>query len=463
MKRTLRLFALAFLPVAVVAAEPLSPLNLARMPASEIAAAGETTLRGIVTFVSGIETNLFVVAPQEHVNLPGVTVRAVALAQMPRAGDIVQATGSLRQDAGRAALDAVRVEVVRHATLPPARLAKQADFRRGLLHFRRIALEGTVREVQAETTAPRAASLISFEIANYTVIVRVPGRLDPGRFLGEPLRVTGLARNLYGSAGEVLDATLEASGSGDVVFLRPAQVSRMLLLVAVVFGAVLLFVSVVLLTLWLRGRQERRVMALIAAERRRMAADLHDTIEQYLAGANLMAAGVLALENVPDEVKSAMRTLASLLANAKTEVRSAVLNLRSETDANATLETAIAQMLEALAKTGVKTRRCLRGLPEAPSEGLRQDVLLILREAVTNAVKHGQARRIVVTADPKGGAGFVLRVLNDGAPFEVDRALGPETGHYGLSGMRERALRNRLGISWGRRGAWTCLQLESEG
>ena len=52
--------------------------------------------------------------------------------------------------------------------------------------------------------------------------------------------------------------------------------------------------------------------------------------------------------------------------------------------------------------------------------------------------------------------------LLDGAPFEIDRALGPETGHYGLSGMRERALRNRLSLSWGVEDQWSYVQLEPE-
>ena len=105
----------------------------------------------------------------------------------------------------------------------------------------------------------------------------------------------------------------------------------------------------------------------------------------------------------------------------------------------------------------------LFGSTELLSEGERQDILLILHEAATNAVKHGRAKTILFTCDPGKDGGFVLRVLNDGAPFEIDRALGPETGHYGLSGMRERALRNRLSLSWGKRGKWSYVQLGSEG
>ncbi len=152
----------------------------------------------------------------------------------------------------------------------------------------------------------------------------------------------------------------------------------------------------------------------------------------------------------------------SLLANAKMEVRSAVLNLREVGGETETLDAAIARLAAALAKTGVRTHRLLRGLPGNIPEGARQDMLLILQEAATNAVKHGRARTILFTCDPRADGGFVLRVLNDGAPFEVDRALGPETGHYGLSGMRERALRNRLSLSWGVEDQWSYVQLEPE-
>ena len=96
------------------------------------------------------------------------------------------------------------------------------------------------------------------------------------------------------------------------------------------------------------------------------------------------------------------------------------------------------------------------------ADGVRQDVVSIVREAVTNAVKHGRPDNIALVCDA-GKDCLVLRVLNDGAPFEIDRALGPETGHYGLSGMRERALRNRLSLSWGKRGTWSYVQLGSEG
>ena len=438
----------------VLAGNPLSPRQVLKMTADEVTA-DEVVLRGIVVFVSGIESGRFVVAPEDQPKTKGVVVYDGRGESLPALGDLVHAQGKVVWRTGLPVLEASQVDVVRNETLAVLGGTKQADFRRGLLENRRT--------VRLETSQQGEVSLLSLFLDNYTTLVRVPGYLNPTNYVGKPVRVTGLAVSHRGPTGDFLDAELEVAEEVDIVDLSPAVEAEAQLRVAIVFGAFLLGVIVVLLYLWWRGRRVRHEMEVIAAERRRMAADLHDTIEQHLAGANLLAAGVMALEDAPEDVKEAMRVLSGLLANAKAEVRSAVLNLRSAGDAEKTLAEMIGEMAAALAKTGVKTRRCLRGLPATMPEGQYQDIVLILREATTNAVKHGRASSIVFTADPGANGGFVLRVLNDGAPFEIDRALGPETGHYGLSGMRERAIRNHLGISWGRDGRWSYVELKSEG
>ena len=446
----------------VLAGQPLSPRQVLKMTADEVTAE-EVVLRGIVVFVSGIASGRFVVAPEDQPKTKGVVVYDGRGESLPALGDLVHVQGKVVWQSGHPALEASQVDVVRNETLAVLGGTKQADFRRGLLENRRIMLSGTVRDVRLEASQQGEVSLLSLFLDNYTTLVRVPGYLNPTNYVGKPVRVTGLAVSHRGPTGDFLAAELEVAEEVDIVDLSPAVEAEAQLRVAIVFGAFLLGVIVVLLYLWWRGRRVRHEMEVIAAERRRMAADLHDTIEQHLAGANLLAAGVMALEDAPEDVKEAMRVLSGLLANAKAEVRSAVLNLRSAGDAEKTLAETIEEMAAALAKTGVKTRRCLRGLPATMPEGQYQDIVLILREATTNAVKHGRAWSIVFTADPGANGGFVLRVLNDGAPFEIDRALGPETGHYGLSGMQERAIRNHLGISWGRDGRWSYVELKSEG
>ena len=89
------------------------------------------------------------------------------------------------------------------------------------------------------------------------------------------------------------------------------------------------------------------------------------------------------------------------------------------------------------------------------------DIKTAVSEAVTNAIKHGRATRLVLTSDTLPTAdGFALRIINNGTPFDPNRALGPEAGHYGLSGMRERARRNGIEISWFSSSRITSVRLE---
>ena len=441
--------------------EYIWPSEVLALPSEVAATGGVVSVRGIVTFMSGLEPNRFVVAPEDHPNLRGVEVASSVPCEELTCGAIVLVSGVTTNRNGSVSLNATSVNILRVDEVKPPPVAKQADYRRGLLDGRVIALEGTVREIRPLLSGSAHATEILLLMDGYTATVRLPWEIDDDDLLGEPVRVTGLARAVF-KDGKRVDSLLEVEKAEDIVFRRGRSAWRVLLVAAIVLGGILVCVSAVLLVLWFRIVRARREAEVVAAERRRMAADLHDTIEQHLAGANLFAASVMQLEGTPENVKDAMKCLMSLLANAKLEVRSAVLNLRSVGMEAQTLDESIVQMAKNLAKAGVRTRCLLRGLPENVHEAERQDILLILQEATTNAIKHGHAKMIVFTCDPREGGGFVLRVLNDGTPFEVDRALGPETGHYGLSGMRERALRNRLSLSWGAREKWSYVQLESE-
>ena len=442
-----------------VGGEYLWPSEVLALPPEFSSTGGVVSVRGVVTFTSGLEPGRFVVAPEDHPNQRGVEVVSKAPCEDLTCGAVVLVSGAAVERNGAVSIDAATVDILRVERLAPPPVAKQSDYRKGLLDGRVVTLNGTVREVRP---AAQDASDILLLMDGYTATVRLPWKIDEADIVGEPVKISGFVRPVF-SDGRRVDPLLEVENAEDIVFLRNTADDRIPVYSSVALGVVLVCVSAVLLMLWLRILRERREAAIIAAERRRMAADLHDTIEQHLAGANLLAASVMQLDGAPENVRDAMKSLMSLLAHAKMEVRSAVLNLRNVGGETQRLEEAIADMAAALGKTGVRTRYHLRGLPELLSEGERQDILLILHEAATNAVKHGRAKTILFTCDPGKDGGFVLRVLNDGAPFEIDRALGPETGHYGLSGMRERALRNRLSLSWGKRGKWSCVQLESEG
>ena len=445
----------------VCVGETLSPREFLKLEPEEVAKGGEASVRGVVTFVSGIERR-FVIAPQDNPRHAGVMVLCGDGVSSPENGDLVLISGQTIRYGGLPAVKATRVDVIRSTTLPIASGVKQADFRRGLLFNRRISLTGKAVGMRGESAAGANITVMSLELDNYVACVKIPGVVDADGVVGETVRVTGLAVNRNADDGLFLDAELEVSGVDALDVIEKNAAAPFIIAAICVLGAVVLFFAGMSFFLWRRGVRVKRDMEVVAAERRRMAADLHDTIEQHLAGANLIAAGVQSLDGVTPEVVEAMKALAGLLANAKAEVRSSVMNLRNAGDASVPLSDTIGSMVTSLKKTGVRARKCLRGLPDTLPEVVAHDLVQIIREATTNAVKHGKAGRVVFTSDPLPDGGFEFKVLNDGAPFEIDSALGPETGHYGLSGMRERALRSRLGIEWGRDGRWTFVRIVAE-
>ena len=445
----------------VCVGETLSPREFLKLEPEEVAKGGEASVRGVVTFVSGIERR-FVIAPQDNPRHAGVMVLCGDGVSSPENGDLVLVSGQTIRYGGLPAVKATRVDVIRSTTLPIASGVKQADFRRGLLFNRRISLTGKAVGMRGESAAGANITVMSLELDNYVACVKIPGVVDADGVVGETVRVTGLAVNRNADDGLFLDAELEVSGVDALDVIEKNAAAPFIIAAMCVLGAIVLFFAGMSFFLWRRGVRVKRDMEVVAAERRRMAADLHDTIEQHLAGANLIAAGVQSLDGVTPEVVEAMKALAGLLANAKAEVRSSVMNLRNAGDASVPLPDTIGSMVTSLKKTGVRARKCLRGLPDTLPEVVAHDLVQIIREATTNAVKHGKAGRVVFTSDPLPDGGFEFKVLNDGAPFEIDSALGPETGHYGLSGMRERALRSRLGIEWGRDGRWTFVRIVAE-
>ncbi|MCR5414598.1 MAG: hypothetical protein K6F50_07725 [Kiritimatiellae bacterium] len=215
--------------------------------------------------------------------------------------------------------------------------------------------------------------------------------------------------------------------------------------------------------LWLRlrMRRERMKAAVIEADRKRIAADLHDTVEQYLACAKMVLSGAAQGGEMSPSVRDAFNVAAEVLGQAKREVRDAVMNLQVATSGGVTLETLLRDAAKRVSKSGAASvRLMLRGIPSSWEGPKALNASAIVNEAITNAIKHGKAKTIIIVADPREGGGFILRVRNDGEPFKPSAALGPATGHFGLSGMSERAKRIGGKFTIFTDGKWTEAKLE---
>ena len=411
-----------------------------------------------VSHISALADHTCVVVNQERPWEQGV-VMTVPDSSAIDDGDIVIVNGKTTFDGHHLCVLATDVKRIRHEQLPKAPTSKFADLRLGKLHARRASFVGTISDIfVTERENGRFMTLFRLNFDKSRAACRVPGRL-PGRYknVGD-IRVTGCAFNVYNEQGVVVGAYLELEGQSAIEVLSTIYWWRV---GAVTLAVIAGFLVIVLLAGWIRFRRVRIAERAVAVDRQRMAADLHDTIEQHLAGVKILLTCAMKPEGVPEETKKVLEKAAAMLIHAKGEVRSTIMNLRSAGLEGKGFEEQIREMAAPLRHGGIAVKTLLRGLPEKMDSARLGDLLLIAREAVTNAIKHGKAKTVVIVSDPmEGGGGFVLKVLNDGAPFDVNAALGPETGHFGLAGMRERALRSGFTLEFAKDGEWTAVRVE---
>ena len=219
-----------------------------------------------------------------------------------------------------------------------------------------------------------------------------------------------------------------------------------------------------LIAILLAGWRRRVRVAAISEDRHHTADELHDTIAQQLTGARMIIFAAKSAEDVPEETRRRLELAIDVIESARGEVRNAVLRLKSDDFTILPVETLIRRDAEAISRQiGVKIKTRLCAFPPWVTGDVKTDIISIILEAVTNAVKHGHARRIVILAERPNATDFTLSVCNDGAPFDAAAAFGPELGHFGLVGMRRRAKRHRLTISFGFRNGWTEVRLERKG
>jgi signal transduction histidine kinase/ligand-binding sensor domain-containing protein len=188
-------------------------------------------------------------------------------------------------------------------------------------------------------------------------------------------------------------------------------------------------------------RLEERVI-----ERERIARDLHDTFLQSVQGLTLRFQAVLA--RIPEGGERPVRMMEQALDRADqvlAEGRDRVYDLRKSTHASNDLPQALQALVQELAETADNTqfRVTVEGTPRIVHPVVREETYRIGAEALNNAVRHAVATQ-VDTEIAYSRKGLTLRIVDNGRGF--DSALlneGAPRGHFGLTGMRERARRIR--------------------
>jgi signal transduction histidine kinase len=176
--------------------------------------------------------------------------------------------------------------------------------------------------------------------------------------------------------------------------------------------------------------------AAAAAERSRLARDLHDAVTQTLFSASLMADVLPRLwERVPAEGHRCLDDLRRLTRGALAEMRSLLLELRPAALAEAKLDCLLHQLAEAVTgRARLSVTATVADLPSLPRD-VQIALYRIAQEALNNAARHAGASTVdlALRALPHGAE---LRIADNGRGFDTARVV---SGHLGLGIMRERA------------------------
>jgi ligand-binding sensor domain-containing protein/signal transduction histidine kinase len=206
-------------------------------------------------------------------------------------------------------------------------------------------------------------------------------------------------------------------------------------------------------------------------ERMRIARDLHDTLLQSFQGAAFLfqAARNLLLRNA-DNAMQVFDEAIHAAEDGITEGRSAIRDLRPEPDAQRNLpellkaacrELATAQELNGHAPS---YQVLIEGKHRDLSPMLQDEVYRVSREVVRNAFAHAAAAHIEVEIR-YGQDQLRVRIRDDGKGIDPKiLADGGRPGHWGISGMRERAQRIGAQLAfWSQLAAGTEVQLTVPG
>lgn len=181
------------------------------------------------------------------------------------------------------------------------------------------------------------------------------------------------------------------------------------------------------------------------AERTRIAQELHDTLLQGFLSASMQVHVAADQLNNDSHAKPVLARALLLMRQVIEEGRNAVRGLRTSSSTSLDLERAFSVIQQELGLAGngreeASFRVIVEGTPRPLQPLLRDEVYRIGREALINAFRHSQAKNVEMEIQYSARELRVV-VRDDGRGIDSKILAVGRDGHWGLSGMSERASR----------------------
>ncbi|MGW1539014.1 sensor histidine kinase [Streptomyces sp. NPDC002309] len=197
----------------------------------------------------------------------------------------------------------------------------------------------------------------------------------------------------------------------------------------------------------LEKEREAQSKVAVAAERARIARELHDVVAHNVSAMVVQADGAAyVLDAAPDQAKKALETISSTGRQALAEMRRllGVLRTGEHQEGGEYVPQPDVQQIEDLVEqcrtSGLPVDFKVEGTPRPLPSGVELTAYRIVQEALTNTRKHGgpdagASVRLVYFDD---GLGLLVEDDGKGAPHELYEEGGLDGQGHGLIGMRER-------------------------
>ncbi len=424
-------------------------------------------------------------------------VRIEPGAENLKVGDRVEAAGFIDTSREMAGMSGAQVRVIKHEPTPPPvsvsmteiqddyhqlRSGKPTRLPGGYDHLL-VSVTGHVLSVQGPSQEGVQRLELDCGDSVTTAFVRDSLQdLQPGT----KLCATGIAIMQYAPAGQTANFArptrldLLVRDRHDIAVLSAPSwwtIRRMLAALfcaaAIALGA-LAWASVLrrtvarqtqLLAQEMRGRRDAAVEFQAALrERSRLAANLHDTVLQTMTGIAYQIEAC-ETESLPEAERKAnhLETARRMVQRGQEDLRNSVWALRALPMKERTFTEAVRSVTQQIS-AGHEVEIIVEPANElpVPADFIAGNLLLIVQEAVHNALKHAKPKQIRISLSSSADdASFVIVVQDDGAGFVLGSQPGANEGHFGLDGMRERA--ERLGGTLELKstpGSGTCLRIE---
>ena len=186
-----------------------------------------------------------------------------------------------------------------------------------------------------------------------------------------------------------------------------------------------------------REKFKKESAVLKIGERTRLAVELHDSLSQNLEGvACQIAATRTIMETNHDAAEACLGTAQRMLDSCRLELKRCLFDLRGNALEAKGLSDAIRTTLKPICD-GVELAVRFDIRRSHFDDTTVHATLCIIRELVSNAIRHGRATKIRVAGEYHDGT-LSFSVGDNGCGFDPSAAPGPSLGHFGLEGIRER-------------------------